>query len=65
MVWKVKKLNKYYLVHAENEGSFLFNNKYDAERLCIKLNAHENDRWMGKQFKEFLNKLNDDEERII
>ena len=37
-MWKVKQQNKQYLVYAEDKGSFTFNNRKDAERLCRKLN---------------------------
>ena len=39
MTWTVKKKNNSYLVMSEGQGSFIFNNRVDAERLCDKLNS--------------------------
>ena len=38
MNWKIKENNKQYLVYKTGQGSFTFNNRKDAERLCEKLN---------------------------
>jgi len=38
MTWKIKELNKNFIVSKQGQGSFTFNNKKDAERLCSKLN---------------------------
>lgn len=44
MTWKVKEKDKKFIVFKPNSGSFNFNNKFDAERLCDKLNSF-NDHW--------------------
>ena len=38
MTWKIKKTHEQYLVYCPNKGSFILNNKHDAEKLKNKLN---------------------------
>lgn len=47
MTWKIKKTNGQYLVYCPNKGSFIFNNKHDAEKLQKKLNQ------LTQPYKEF------------
>lgn len=44
MTWKVKEKDKRFIVFKPDAGSFTFNNRFDAERLCEKLN-HFNGHW--------------------
>lgn len=44
MTWKVKEKDKRFIVFKPNAGSFTFNNRFDAERLCEKLNRF-NGHW--------------------
>lgn len=42
MTWKIKEKDKKFIVFNEGQGSFTFNNRFDAERLCEKLNMFSN-----------------------
>lgn len=42
MTWKVKEKDKRFIVFKPDAGSFIFNNRFDAEVLCKKLNALNN-----------------------
>ena len=48
-MWKVKQQNKGYLVTAKNQGAFVLNNKFDADRLCALLNNNESGVSVGEK----------------